>query len=542
MRNNLKTAFAVLASVFMAGATIAEAVDVQIGGELRPRYEVNQQSDFNSATKADQFFSTRARLDANAKINDDTSAFIQLQSVRTWGADTGTTPAANTFTAAGTAGAPMTGGTGNAGLTANDTDTSVGLHQAYFTIKNFFTLPVDLKLGRQEIALDDHRIFGNANWFQGARAHDAVILSRTVGNNTVLYAYSKAGTPGRGLASGDVNNDFNVDAHLLWANLKDLVHSNSGTSLYFVAVVDSGNTTAASCTGCAVQSVNANTSATTAGTTVSNSLVAKNNIYTYGFRQEGMAVPALWGIDYLGEFFYQNGSAESDAATAFRSGLTSATGNYYNGRTAPGSGIGSGITRRAYLYGITLGKRFTDVNLKPAVSMKYDYTSGTSDSDVSAGRWGTFNQLFYTGHAFHGDMDVFLPVNGSGTAFLGLRDLVGKASIQPLESVTLGAAVHTFWTATNMNNNPNIRASLGIPTGSSAGTTSFLGNELDLTLTHKYSSNVTLMTGFSRFWASNLFQAISPLSGTQGTAAAVGSAPSNAQSANWGYVQMDVKF
>lgn len=541
MRNNLKTAFAVLASVFMAGATIAEAVDVQIGGELRPRYEMNQQSDFNKSTATDQFISSRIRLDADAKINDTTSAFIQLQSVRTWGADTGSTPAANTFTAAGTQGVAMTGGAGNAGLTANDTDTSIGLHQAYATINSFFTLPVDLQLGRQEIALDDHRIMGNANWFQGARAHDAVRLSRTVGDNTFLYAYSKAGSPGRGIASGDVNNDFNVDAHVLWANLKNLLHQSSGTSLYFVAVVDNGFTTAGTCATCSNIAVNANTSATAAGatTTASSPSIGKNNIYTYGFRQEGTAVPFLYGIDYLGEFFYQNGSAETDAAGAARAGGGT---NYYAGRAAPASGIGSGITRRAYLYGITLGKKFNDINFKPAASVKYDYTSGTSDSDVAAGRWGTFNQLFYTGHAFHGDMDVFLPVNGSGTAFLGLRDLKGNISVQPLESVTLGAAVHAFWTATNLNNNPNIRASLGIPTGSSAGTTSFLGNELDLTVTHKYSSNVTLMAGFSKFWASDLFQSISPLSGTQNTSATLGSAATNAQNANWGYVMMDVKF
>lgn len=48
------------------------------------------------------------------------------------------------------------------------------LHQAWGEI--FFTSNLSLKLGRQEIIYDDHRIFGNVDWAQQGRSHDAGIL------------------------------------------------------------------------------------------------------------------------------------------------------------------------------------------------------------------------------------------------------------------------------------------------------------------------------------------------------------------------------
>ena len=57
---------------------------------------------------------------------------------------------------------------------ANNTDASVGLHQAYFTLKNFLGAPVDAKIGRQEIMLDGWRLFGNTIWTAGMQVHDAM--------------------------------------------------------------------------------------------------------------------------------------------------------------------------------------------------------------------------------------------------------------------------------------------------------------------------------------------------------------------------------
>jgi len=55
-----------------------------------------------------------------------------------------------------------------------DNGSSTGIHQAWAKInlhKKWAT-----KLGRQEIAYDDQRIFGNVGWAQQARSHDAALL------------------------------------------------------------------------------------------------------------------------------------------------------------------------------------------------------------------------------------------------------------------------------------------------------------------------------------------------------------------------------
>ncbi|NIQ01640.1 MAG: hypothetical protein GWM98_15725, partial [Nitrospinaceae bacterium] len=87
MKKTLLRAVALMVTTFFVGTTLAEAASVQIGGQLRPRFEINEQSDFNEDTDADYFVSSRIRLNAKADILPDTSAFIQLQSVRVWGDD-----------------------------------------------------------------------------------------------------------------------------------------------------------------------------------------------------------------------------------------------------------------------------------------------------------------------------------------------------------------------------------------------------------------------------------------------------------------------
>jgi hypothetical protein len=131
-------------------------VDEILLRKIRTRWEANGQSGggaFQDSSAIDDFIATQVRLNATANINDTTSAFIQMQSSRVWGEDLGTD---------GTA--ANAGGADSASFTASDSDASVGLHQAYFTIKNFATLPASLKVGRQEIVLDGHRLFGHTGW------------------------------------------------------------------------------------------------------------------------------------------------------------------------------------------------------------------------------------------------------------------------------------------------------------------------------------------------------------------------------------------
>ena len=494
-----------MVTAFFVGTTIAQAVSVEWGGQLRPRAEYNEQAGFNDpgagqngSRNGDYFVSTRIRLQAKADILPDTSAFIQLQSVRNYGNDLeGITTGANVATpnGAGPGLGGSSGGSGNASFSPSDNDNTVGVHQAYFTLKNFATLPVDLKFGRQEVVLDGHRIFGNTVWTQGAQSHDAIRLTNHTGNLTTSYIYAIGNESARGAAGANDTGD--IEIHTVFANYQGIL--GGALSLYFVALDDScSNGGGAGGSGCR--------------STPASPL--DNNLYTIGFRQAGQ----LYGIDYRGEFYYQFGQAEGEA-TNF------AAGAFTNG----GFSTIQGADRSAYMIGARVGKKFNNVMWKPSLTFWYDYLSGTSDADARKGNMNTFNTLFDTGHKFYGFMDLFLPANGAGTKRLGLVDYSIKSSLQPAKGWKFKAAWHYFTTA------EGIDANSAISGASAAGphdNNNDLGNEIDLTLVHKYNANTTISAGWSKFYQEQGFEVVN------GAASGTG----NPTPANWAYLMFDVKF
>jgi len=119
-----------------------------LSGEYRPRAEYRH--GFQNMSIQDQkeafHISQRTRINTNYKANKYEIGFV-LQDVRVWG---------NTNQ-----------------LVVND-GAFTTFHEAWG--KYNFSKTLSLKLGRQEIIYDDHRIFGNVGWAQQARSHDAAIL------------------------------------------------------------------------------------------------------------------------------------------------------------------------------------------------------------------------------------------------------------------------------------------------------------------------------------------------------------------------------
>ncbi|MDA0692615.1 MAG: alginate export family protein [Nitrospinae bacterium] len=474
MKRNFLKVVATAATALFVGATVAQAASVEWSGSLRPRFEVNERHDFNADTSADYFVSTQVRLNAKAEILPDTSAFIQLQSVRTWGSNQSGAASSNTNPA----------GSGNASFgTPDDRDASVGVHQAYFTLKNFATLPVDLQLGRQEVILDGHRLFGNTVWTQGQQSHDAVRVNHAHDNMTFSALYIRGNDGGNAVTA----DPHDIDVYVAYANIKGIL--GGGLSLIYSVTDDE-------CGG----------GACTAGP-------SDNNIHTIGARQAGQ----LFGLDYRAEYYYQFGGAEADAAGV--------AGGYTT------TGAGSGVDRSAYLLGVRVGKKFNNVMWKPGITLWYDYKSGTSDEDARNGDFKSFNTLFDTGHKFYGLMDLFLASNGSDTNHLGLVDYAVKTSISPAKNWTLKSDWHYFTTAESANANILVsgRAVANVYSDSKA-----LGHEIDLTLVHKYNANTNISFGYSRFMKDPLLALTANGLGT------AGNGPSN--SANWAYLQFDVRF
>ena len=490
MKKNFMTVAAMAVVAFFVSTEIAKAADISFSGQIRTRWESNEQSGGNTAAspgfnnEADDNIFSSVRLAATANINETTSAFIQLQSTRNWG---------NAASGSGATGA----GEGNASNTVNDNDSSVGVHQAYFTLKNFANLPIamDAKVGRQEIILDGHRLFGNTIWTAGMQSHDAIRLNHKHDNMTLSLAYILAQEDGRNIDLNDANDQ---DVFLAYFNLKGVL-GGQFSAIYTYVDQGCGGVTAA-----ATASVGCST--------------GENNFSTIGGRQAGQ----LFGLDYRGEVYYQFGRADGIA----------------NGTT------GSPETdRQAYMFGVRVGKTFNNVMFKPGVTLWYDYLSGTTDEDQRNGDWNSFNTLFDTGHKFYGLQDVFLGVgngNSAGTRGLGLQDLAIKFKLNPMPGWTLKLAAHAFAVAESAQANTTTAGFGSVHTSTSQNNNgAYLGNEFDLTLVNKYNANTNVMIGYSNFNGTNTFKAIK--NQTPGTSAG-GGLKAGAADANWFYVQFDVKF
>ena len=475
MRRKFFTAFAGVVSFLMIGAMTASAADITFGGRIRPRYEY-----WNLQGQDAQYIDMLTRLNAKAKISDNASAFIQLQANSRWGS----------VNAPGLPATFQNGFRSSNALSGNDTTTDVGIHQAYFTLNKFFGAPVDLQVGRQEIILDGHRLFGNTVWTQGMMSHDAAILNHSHGNHTIKYIYSAnveqssrggAGGAFTGTSTDDVDD---TQTHALWANFQKLIGENSSTSVYLVYVDSDCNSPGAAFSAC-----------------LSGSAAGSADFYTIGARQAG----GFGDFTYRGEFYYQIG----------KSGLVNAT--------APGT-TGD---MDAFMFGLRAGYKAKNVAMKPGITLWFDYLSGTSAADLGTGDIGTFNTLFDTGHKYYGLMDFFIHNSlGAGTGshpLGGLIDYAVKLSLQPMAKTTLKVDWHLFQVAED-----DVCGSCAGPTGTRSST---LGNEIDVTLVHKYSPSTKISLGYSHMFANDL------LSDYNG-----GARVQNFEDADWLYVMFDVMF
>jgi len=491
MKKNFLTVAAMTVVAFFVSAEIAKAADVTFSGQVRTRWEVAEHlgnggvaggGDANGLignNQPDDFINSSVRLAAKANINETTSAFIQMQSNRTWG-DTGSSD--------------VGGGSGNASGEVNNQDASVGIHQAYFTIKNFMNLPMgwDAQVGRQEIKLDGWRLFGNTIWTMGMQTHDAIRMTHKHDNVTATLAYILRSEDGRKGDQSD-NNDF--DVYLGHLNVKGVLGGQfSGYYVYSdYGCNPLGDPNAANNQQCKAYS---------------------NDYHTIGGRQAGTMFGLKYRVELYGQFGDATGIVNSTAGTAH-----------------PSLTAGQQIDREAYMYGVRLTKAFNNVTYKPAVTIWYDYLSGTSDEDLSNGQWSSFDTLYDTGHKYYGLQDLFLGVGNTGgekgTQGLGLQDLAVKVKLNPITGWTLKMDYHWFRTAEGASNQ--------IVSGTTTTKTvtsvddGFLGTELDITAVHKMNSATKVMIGYSNFSSGATFRRIRTTT-------------TGANDMNWAYVQFDVKF
>ena len=469
MKKNFLIAAASVA--LLLGSDLAIAADVSFSGQFRPRWQSTD--DFANTTDARNFFTTRARLNAKANVNANTEVFLQFQSVGTWG---NATQVGNTDTASATR---VSAGDANS---ANDRVSDVGFHQAFVTLKNFMGQAVSAKIGRQQIVLDGHRLFGHTGWTDGGQSSDAIRFDHAAGNHTLSYVY----VAGIENESNAVADDANVNFHVVRANTQGIM----GGDLTGMFVIVNDNS----------EDVGYHDS---------------NDWYTIGARQKGK----ISGLDYRVEYYHQ-----------FGDGQARATGSGFSGAYTQPS-LQADIDRDASMVGVRVGKTFKNAKLSPTITLWFDSLSGTDDSDAAGGDWGTFDTLMDTGHKFYGFMDFYLNGQGAGTDHLGLQDFAIKTKWKLSDVNTFKADFHHFQTQTELNDGDSdtLRTNMAVFGSAATGTVgSDLGQEIDLTLVHKYDSNTKLVAGYSHYFSAS--------------ALAIVRNAGNNDDADWFYVMADTKF
>jgi len=471
MKRNLLTAIAV--TVMMVAATVAQAADVTFSGQVRPRFNID--NDASQTTSPNEFFDTRVRLNAKANVNANTEVFLQFQSVGVWGGG-----AANSGTREATGGGTGAGDAAEASDLLND----VGFHQAYLTLKNFANTGFDAKIGRQEVVIDGHRLFGHTGWTQGGQSSDAIRLNHAAGNHSVNYTFLQGNE-----ADGNANsNSADETVHVLYASTQGVL-GGALSGIFTITNDNDGN----------------------------NAGQDDSQWYTIGARQKGK----ISGLDYRVEFYHQFGDAGNVANTC-ACGIAGAL-----------AGTGDIIDRDAQMFGIRVGKTFAN---KLGLTLWYDRLSGVNDDDAAAGDFGQFDTMYDTGHKFYGLQDFYLARTGAGTGFYGMQDFAIKTKMPIRAGWTAKADMHWFRTETDLTGGDSdvVRAADATVVNDNA-LDNDLGSELDLTLVHKYDSNTTIALGFSHYWTTQTFGELN------GAGTANASHNSN-DGSDWMYVQVDTKF
>jgi hypothetical protein len=133
---------------------------------------------------------------------------------------------------------------------------------------------------------------------------------------------------------------------------------------------------------------------------------------------------------------------------------------------------------------------------KPRLFVEYNFATG--DDNAADGDVGTFQNLFPTNHKFYGFMDAF--------SWQNIHNPAASFSLQPTAKLKAQLDYHLFWLADT--NDAWYRAN-GVTAVRpiSPGADSFVGSEVDVTLTYKATKNLTFLVGYSHFFTGDYAKA-----------------------------------
>ena len=367
--------FPLLVAAMLFGGQLAGAVDFEFSGEIRPRFEyandaLNAGSNNPTAAAVTHTFTTtRTRIGVKAIIDDDVSGFVQIQDVRTWGgADP--TKAPPSITQTGTS------------VSANGLD----VHQAYIVLKNLLDTSLTLKLGRQEMIFDEHRLIGNIGWIQQGQTFDVVRgdISLTDEMSLTAFAAKTVAKDTHPTLGNTVNNAANFESNFLGLRLNYSLGGKDRFTPYFYHALNPART----------------------GTAFANNTT--------------LATPNIaQRLDYVGAYLLKH-------VGDFRIRLD---GAYQFGN------ISNTVDTTAYMLTANISTNMDMAN-GANIMLWFDYLSG--DNNPADTTSHTFITPYATNHAYYGHMDNYLNIPSQG-----LLDAAIKFWIKPTQKIKF--VVHGHW-------------------------------------------------------------------------------------------------
>ncbi|TXI31572.1 MAG: hypothetical protein E6Q58_04985 [Niabella sp.] len=333
-----------------------------ITAQLRPKFEYRDGNfqPLAQGLKPSALISQRSRLTFSYQYKNALTLQVSPQTVTVWGQDALTQGAS--------------------------TSNGFGLFEAWAGIRT--GEKTIIKAGRQVISLDDERFFGELDWAQGSRAHDAVSLH--VANKKADWKLFAAYNQNYRELYG--NNLYNVAGSLF--STKDAAPYKWMQTAWGKFQIGKGNTLSALVSNLGFQN-------------------AKNT-----------ADPAkTYFLQTLGLTFNHTGTNWKYQVAGYLQQGKNLTGNSTDGHL-----ISLGIDR-------TISKIWN-------LGLGADYLSGNKVNNNLSAHNRAFVPYFGTNHKFYGSMDYFYAGNGHKNA--GLEDFYLKTGFKPNANFNLNVALHQF--------------------------------------------------------------------------------------------------
>src|SRR5690606_30365232 len=175
-------------TIFLIEASFGQIVEADL--QIRPRYEFRNgyKTLRSDADEPASFISQRSRLGLTYRENK-IALRLSLQNISTWGDVPG-------------------------GAVANKNST--GIFEAYGSFE--FDEVLGIKAGRQVLSYDNERIFGEVNWTQPARAHDAMLLKTGPYKNHQIHIGGAYNNDSESLFKAPYATDNYKAMEYLWYN------------------------------------------------------------------------------------------------------------------------------------------------------------------------------------------------------------------------------------------------------------------------------------------------------------------------------------